>query len=122
MQKELDRSVENNKSSWDILRELSRALWNAARQEGKNTRFGHPDELAEHVVFRVRDFFKNMSLQPENDPDILEMEKAINQGRYSAVLDYGQRRYEQKYLPLQPGAKRSLVEDILNSLEKQTAK
>lgn len=79
------------KSSWELLREQSQSFWLSARQNGDRTRFGHPDELAEHVVFKIASFLVNSSENIESTKE--EIKTLIRRGRYSEVIDRGQILY-----------------------------
>jgi hypothetical protein len=104
------------KTSWQRLREQSYSFWSRARSDGRPTRFGHPDELAEHVVFKIVDFFKAQGEQ-ELAVEIATLKKGIARGRYEEVIDGGEVLYQKRVLPQNPDANKSLVSSILTSLE-----
>ena len=103
------------KTSWDLLREQSYAWWNNARQNRETTRFGHPDELAEHVIFGIIYFFINRSERPESDEQILALKTDIARGRYEDVINKGEEFYREQFLPNNPDAEKSLVVSIFNT-------
>lgn len=104
------------KSSWEHLREQSFSWWNSARQNGDRTRFAHPDELAEHVVFKIVDFFKSKQGEEELTDELNSFKKSISRGRYEDVIDNGELLYRKKFLPQNPNLPKSLVTSILTSL------
>lgn len=103
------------KSSWDLLRERTRDLWNQKRQAGKRVRFGHPDEFAEHLVFEIKDFVANLQTLPNRQERELELKKLISQARYEDVIDRGQQYYASEYRPLNPNENPSLIEKLISS-------
>lgn len=104
------------KTSWEQLREQSSNLWNSARQNGDRTRFGHPDELAEHVVFRIASYIVNSS----NDLTD-EIRKLLKRGGHEEVINIGQKLYENQNQSESPLVKPSIIQDTLKkALEKKT--
>jgi hypothetical protein len=104
------------KSSWELLREQSSSWWNSARQNGERTRFAHPDELAEHVVFSIVDFFKSNLGEEELTGELNSFKTSISRGRYEDVINDGELLYRKKFLPQNPNLPKSLVTSILSSL------
>lgn len=103
------------KTSWELLKEQSHTWWDNARQNKKTTRFGHPNELAEHVIFGIIDFFIEHSERPESDEQILALKKDTAMGRYEDVINKGEEFYKEKFLSKNPDAEKSLVVSLFNS-------
>lgn len=95
-----------------LVRKESRNWWNIRRQKGEIIRWAHPDELAEHIIFSIRDYFRDSTLPLDRDPNVLAIQEAIFQGRFEDAINFG----ESKYRVSNPNTKISLVGLIFDRL------
>lgn len=108
----LSEQEPRRKTSWEQLREQSSNLWNLARKNGGRTRFGHPDELAEHVVFKIAAYVVGTS----NNYSAEEIRRLIQRGRHEEVINLGQRLYEDQNLTERQQEKPSIIKDTLRKI------
>lgn len=107
----LSEQEPHRKTSWEQLREQSSNLWNLARKNGNRTRFGHPDELAEHVVFKIAAYVVGAS---NNSAE--EIRKLIQRGRHEDVINLGQRLYDVENSAKNTQEKPSIIQDTLRKI------
>jgi len=115
-EKEVRLGLSERQTSWHRLQAKAKDWLEEQTRKGNHPRFGHPNELAEHVVFEVYNFSKDLSDNPSSGPKLEQMLKAIRRARYAEVLDAGQQRYRSEFLPQHPEAKPFLVDHIFGSL------